>query len=150
MNSVPIDSCRSSICLLAIPGGRQMIPHRSFSKDCGGVKAAPHKVRWSNTAWLCLHSSLSNTVLSVSDIVVLCISVPGESEGFKAFCAAERLDQFFFQGFVFFKNLFLGSFTGFWFLAFVSLCINMLSPWKKVLDALLYCALSTALTHSST
>lgn len=38
-------------------------------------------------------------------LLVLCVLLSWESEGFKKFCAGERLDQGFFQRFVFFKNL---------------------------------------------
>lgn len=38
-------------------------------------------------------------------LLVLCVLLSWESEGLKEFCAGESLDQFFFQRFVFFKNL---------------------------------------------
>lgn len=46
--------------------------------------------------------------------------------------------------------LFPWKLIDFSFLAFVSLRINMLTLWKKELDALLYCTLHVAVTHSST
>lgn len=141
----------------AVPDQCYPTPH-----GWGAGRAAPTRGSGSSRALLCARRSFPNTAPLPTVSLVLSGLL---SDGFKEFCAGERLVLLFFQRFVFFKNLeliikknpascgpllFPWKLVAFPLLACVRLRINVLSLWRKGLAALFYCTFHAAVTHSST